>query len=347
MMLQRQIFAFFVNCAGASGLALFAPASSAQSAVSAWAASAPAGISFAAKSTNSRLVLLGTGAGPFPKVRRSQPSSALEINGHLYLIDTGDGTARQLTAAGFAPSDVDRIFYTHLHFDHTMGLAPLLGFNWMTQRAKHYDVYGPPGTRSFVDRAIAYSSYSMEITAAQMPPVPQIGDLVSVHEVKVSGPTLIYSDENVRVTAVVNTHFSTMAPNKMLDRRGSYSLRFDSRDRSIVFTGDTGYSDAVTQLARGADILVSEVMDMAQTAAYVRRQYGEMKDVSPMLAHVYREHMSPEDVGRLAAKAGVSMVVLSHVGLGNDEETDYRNYTDGVRKFYKGPVIIGMDLMNL
>jgi len=76
-----------------------------------------------------RLILLGTAAGPMPRALRSQPSNLLVVDGTPYLIDAGDGVARQLVTAGFKVSDVRHIFITHHHIDHNAGLSALMSFD--------------------------------------------------------------------------------------------------------------------------------------------------------------------------------------------------------------------------
>jgi ribonuclease BN (tRNA processing enzyme) len=75
------------------------------------------------------------------------------------------------------------------------------------------------------------------------------------------GTGVIYQDANVKVSAVENSHF-TFHGGPAAGKYKSYSYRFETSDRVIVFTGDTGASDAVTELARGADLLVTETVSV-------------------------------------------------------------------------------------
>ena len=125
----------------------------------------------------------------------------------------------------------------------------------------------------------------------------------------------------------------------------SYSLRFDTPDRSIVVTGDSGPSDAIAKLAKGADILVSEVIDPAGALALsASRFHFSPAQMAPLVRHMSKEHLTPEEIGKIANRAGVKMVVLTHFSPGFDTETDMRRYTAGVRLFFKGPVVAGRDL---
>lgn len=316
--------------------------------------SAPATTSDAGQvkaSEATRIITLGTAAGPIARAKRSEAATLLEVGDRAYLIDAGAGVSHQLARAGFQPAQIHSIFLTHLHFDHVAGLAPLLGFAWAGraqvpgQARAPITIYGPPATSAFVASGLNYLSIPEGIFAADFVPGPSIAEMVKSHDVDVVKPTVIYQDDKVRVTAVENSHFVTMPADKRpLGAARSFSYRFDTPDRSIVFTGDTGPSDAVTELAKGADVLVSEVMDWDIHSPAIQRAFALSEaELEAVNAHMMMGHLSPREVGRIAAKAGVKMVVLSHVGWGADNETDMRHYTQGVRESFSGPVVIGRD----
>jgi ribonuclease BN (tRNA processing enzyme) len=294
-----------------------------------------------------RIITLGTVAGPIAQAKRSGSANLLQVGSRLYLIDAGPGVSHRLAMAGVQPAQIHRIFITHLHFDHVAGLAPLLGFSWIARTGKPIDIYGPPATSTFVKGAEQYLSIPEGIYAAQIPPSPTISDLVKPHDIDVTGPTVIYEDDKVRVTAVENSHYSAMPDGRRpLGAARSYSYRFDTPDRSVVFTGDTGPSEAVVKLAKGADVLVSEVLDLDGVIAIMKKTAfagATDAELKPTIDHQRDEHLSPAEVGRLAARAGVKMVVLNHVGPGSDDETDMRQYTQGVRNLFDGAVVIARD----
>ena len=288
------------------------------------------------------VILLGTKGGPVADPERSEPASLLVIDGMPYLIDAGEGTARQLATAGYQPADIHRIFITHHHLDHTAGLEPLIGLSWigagLAGRSDKTEIYGPPATAALVGAALDYVGISQRIFRAGIPSLPLAGTMFAAHDI--AAPGVVYRDDHVRVTAVENSHFS----HKSADAGGhsdmSLSYRFDSAGGSVVFTGDTGPSDAVAELARGADLLVSEVYVPAPTAATngagaVDRQLAD---------HLTREHLTPEAVGRLAASAGVKAVLLTHMVASPDRNLA-RQLRERIGKFYAGPVIVGHDLL--
>lgn len=295
-------------------------------------------------SKTTRLVTLGTVAGPRAVADRAGSANLLQVGDRYYLIDAGPGVSHRLAAAGVQPSQIQKIFITHLHFDHTAGLASLFGYAWMKRTGRTMDVYGPPATQTFIKEAGEYLSIPEGIYAAEMPPTPPISEMVKAYDVDVSRPTVIYQDDLVKVTAVANSHYDTIP----LDRRPvgasrSYAYRFDTPDRSIVFTGDTGPSAAVVELAKGADILVTEVMDMDSTLETLAESFNTTRDkLSAVADHMLKEHLSPQAVGDLARRAGVGMVILSHLGI-PEGGFDMRILTQGVRQSYSGPIAIAND----
>lgn len=291
-----------------------------------------------------RLVTLGTVAGPRAQADRSGSANLLQVGDRYYLIDAGPGVSHRLAASGVQPAQIKKIFLTHLHFDHSAGLASLFGFAWMKRTVKGMDVYGPPGTQAFVKGAVDYLAIPEGIFAAQLPPGPSISEMVRGHDVDVSRPTVIYQDDAIKVTAVENSHYDTIPLGRRpVGSKRTYALRFDTPDRSIVFTGDTGPSDGVVELAKGADILVAEVMDMDAT---LKNLAGSLNipeaQLSVVAGHMLKEHLSPQAVGDMARKAGVGMVILSHLGI-PESGYDMRILTHGVRQNYPGPIAVAND----
>lgn len=292
-----------------------------------------------------RLILLGTAGGPIPRVKRAQPASLIEVAGRRYLIDAGDGVSRQLAMAGYRPKDVDRLFITHLHIDHMAGFAPLMAFRWVARPATPIQIYGPSGIRAVADGAAQYLAVPEAIFTAQLPPGQTLWDMMKVTEIDRSGPVKIYQDDLVSVTAVENSHYDTMDKSKLPAGTKSLSYRFDTPGRSIVFSGDTGPSKALEALAKGADILVSEVIDVPTSLRFLRDQFKMPEEhLKAEVEHMEHEHMTPEEIGQMASRASVKMVVLNHAVMGFDNEMDVRAYTSGMQKYYDGIVVMGRDL---
>jgi ribonuclease BN (tRNA processing enzyme) len=300
-----------------------------------------------------RWVLLGTAGGPVVRKSRSQPANLLQIGDRYYLIDLGAGVTRQLVLAGVDLHKIDVAFISHLHLDHSAGMASFVGLDWVEAgmrrlRKTPVAIYGPPGTRQVVKESIAAVSVQADIFRTQSSQAAAPETFFVAHEIDQAGPLEVYRDELLRVTAVENTHYSSMTfPQRPYGRDMSFSFRFETPRRSIVYTGDTGPSPAVEKLAQGADVLVSEVIDLPAVIANIAQRDGGAKvDRSSMVRHMELEHLTPENVGAIAGRAKVGKLVLTHFGLPSDSEAlDTKSLLRAIRKHYSGPVVFGKDLL--
>lgn len=292
----------------------------------------------------SSLITLGTSAGPSLTPGRAQTSHLLTVNGTYYVVDAGDGVARRMARAGADVREVGIIFLTHHHDDHTAGLGTLMSLAWDGQRTEPINVYGPPRTKELVDATVRYCSISADIRIADGGRSVPLDKVFFGHDVGIGE---VYQDDNIRVSATENTHFS-FHRGDAAGRYKSYSYRFETPDRVIAFTGDTGFSAAVTALARDADILVTEtsscderknrmIDDGTWQAMSAAEQEGIMRQAT-------QGHMDLDKIGMLATQAGVRKVVLSHLTR-RVETADYEPWAEEVRKHFSGEVVIAEDLM--
>ncbi len=294
-----------------------------------------------------QIVMLGTAGGPPLHADRSEPATLLIVDGRPYLIDCGIGTARRLAEAGVASQTIRTIFLTHLHPDHDLGLAAVLGdaFQHRQRRdpTRPLAIYGPPHTQALVDAAWTYISIPYTVFAAE-----GMGDLGaglpkrSPFEVREIDTGVVYHDDLIRVVAVENSHY-TLMPAASRAVMKSYSYRFETLQGAVVFTGDTGPSDAVARLARGADVLVAEAHDAVDAARNADRT-ADQNHWSPerraqFKAHFVEELLDLADVGELASTAHVGAVLLYHMNF-----PDTTAYVAGVREHFSGPVFAGADL---
>jgi ribonuclease BN (tRNA processing enzyme) len=163
-----------------------------------------------------------------------------------------------------------------------------------------------------------------------------------------TAPAEAYRDERVTVRSVENTHFPDASKTRMPYRALSY--RFDAPDRAIVISGDTGYSTGLVALARGADVLVCEAIDVpAMRKAFegmvARGMYADNPE--GIWHHIIETHTPVEDAGRMAAEAGVGTLVLNHLVPGALDPLPDETYVAAARKGFNGRIVVGRDQMVL
>jgi ribonuclease BN (tRNA processing enzyme) len=295
--------------------------------------------------TGTRLITLGTAGGPLPVKDRTQSSNLLIVNGTRYLIDAGDDVTRRIVQSGSDFRQVGKVFITHAHSDHTMGLATLMVSAWEFPRRESMEIYGPPGIEALVSGALRYLTVNTEIRSAEGKPY-SLADLFQAHDVL---PGLIFQDRNVKVTAIENTHFHFPAGSLPYGKYKSYSYRFDTADRVVIFTGDSGPSEVLVDLAKGADVLVMEVV-IVDDALEVLKRNGSWQARTPesqkrWMYHMTEEHITPENGGKIAAKAGVKTLIMSHLPPTINPKDDYQRYVDAAKKYFSGRIIVAKDLM--
>jgi ribonuclease BN (tRNA processing enzyme) len=297
-----------------------------------------------ASPTGTVVITLGTAGGPLPRAQRAQASNLLVVNGTPYLIDAGDGAVRRIVRAGYDFRQVGKIFITHAHSDHTNGLATLLNAQWEYAKREPTEVYGG-GVEALVKGAIAFLTPNAEVRWTEGKRV-RMEEVFRGHDV---APGVIFQDANVRVTAVENTHFNFPPDSPAHGKYRSYSYRFDTPGRAVVFTGDTGPSEALTQLTKGADVLVTEV-NVTEEVIDLQKRNGSWQAKSAAeqeawIRHMNEEHVTPEQVGRMASAAGVKTVVLTHFTPTVNRNDDYQRFVEATKKVYSGQVLLAKDLM--
>jgi ribonuclease BN (tRNA processing enzyme) len=308
-------------------------------------------------------ITLGTHGGPLPDAKRSQPANALVVDRAVYLVDAGDGAAEQLAKAGLSLQAVRAVFISHLHFDHTAGLFAVIGLRQQTNTLAKLTIYGPPGIKETVNALVAAAKPG-GVSGYGVPGEQFIPPDVEAIEIR-DGARLTL--DGFTVTAAENSHYSFPRGSDMDQRFDSLSFRFDFPGRSIVYTGDTGPSDAVTALAKGADILVSELIDAqvaasglggpppANAAAGQNRAppaaappangaAGAKSTAEVMREHLSTHHLTPEQIGKMASDAKVGRVVITHLVASRRPDFSIDSYVTEIRKLYSGPVEIANDL---
>jgi ribonuclease BN (tRNA processing enzyme) len=278
-----------------------------------------------------RLILLGTGGGPRPRKVSSAAAQVIVCGGTAYVIDCGNGVARQLVMADVPLPSVRHIFLTHQHSDHNADYGNLIWLAWTAGLRSRIDTWGPPPLRRMTRLFLQMNRYDIDVRIANEGRVP-LSPLVHVHEVRTGGEVM--RDELVKVTCVLVDH-PPVVP--------AFAYRFDGLERSIVISGDTAPSGNLVELAKGADVLVHSAMYPGGIDRLVARVPNAEKLKASILAH----QTSAEQAGRIAQDAGVKVLVLSHFVPPDDPQITDQMWADAARKHFQGTVIVGKDLLEI
>lgn len=280
---------------------------------------------------DTRIVLLGTAGGPSAKRARAQPANAVIVNNDIYIVDAGDGIVRQLALGGYSLNKVRAVFITHNHSDHVAGYGPLLLRAWMSGRSATVASYGPAPLVQMTHDYLKHMRWDIDVRVAAGGRQP-FDDLIEPHDIDADGP--VYEDDNVRVSAFTVDHGAA---------KPAYGYRFDTADRSIVFSGDTRPHENVINAAKGADVLVHEIISVAAVDAMIA---AVSPGNSKLREHLLKNHSTAAQVGEVATAAGVHTLVLSHFGgTGHPEFDRPEVWEAAVRKTWDGNLIVGEDLM--
>lgn len=278
-----------------------------------------------------RLILLGTAGGPTPKQSASAAAQVILVDGIAYVVDCGDGVARQLRLAGIPWTALRHIFITHHHSDHNADYGNLMLLAWASGLATRVDTWGPPPLERMTELFLEMSSADIDVRVADEG-WPPLAPLVHAHERSTSGEVM--RDDKVRVTCVLVPH-PEVSP--------AFAYRFDTPDRSIVISGDTAKSDALIELARGADVLVHEALWVPA----VDRIVAALPNARNLKKHIIDSHTSVEDAGRVAQAAGVKTLVLSHFVPADNTSITAEMWAAAAQAHFRGRVIVGKDLMEI
>lgn len=272
-----------------------------------------------------RLVLLGTGT-PNADPRHWGPAVAVITGGQSYLVDAGVGIVRQAAAAAergvpeLRPERLQRVFVTHLHSDHTLGLPDLLLSPWVLDRPVPLEAYGPAGLAAMTRHIEEGWREDIDIRLHGQEPLSTDTYRAVVHPIE---PGRVYEDAHVRIDAIPVHHGSW---------REAYGFRFETADRTIVVSGDTTPIEAIVEAARGCDILLHEVYSAARLLARP----------ADWQAYHRAHHTSTAELAALAAQARPALLVCYHQLYWGATDAEL---VEEIREAgYDGDVVSGCDL---
>jgi ribonuclease BN (tRNA processing enzyme) len=274
-------------------------------------------------SAQTNLILLGTGT-PFADAERSGPSLAIVVNKQAYIVDCGPGVVRRASQLSnqfpaLKASNLNKLFITHLHTDHTIGYPDMIFTPAVLDRPGVLEVWGPKGLQKMTYHILSAYEEDMDIRINGLERGNKEGYKVNVHEIT-NGT--IYEDNNIKVKAFQVHHGSW---------KSALGYRFETKDKIIVVSGDCTYSEALVENAKDCDILVHEVYS----------EEGLNKREERWKKYHSTFHASTTQVATIANLVKPKLLVLTHQLLfGATKESLLQE----LKRTYKGPLVYGNDL---
>lgn len=275
---------------------------------------------------NFKVTLLGTGS-PLVSTTRSGPATLVEAGREKLLFDAGRGTTLQLYKLKILPGNIDELFLTHLHSDHTVGIPDL----WLTgvlptggNRTHAFQVWGPKGTIDMMnnlEKAWTIDLHSRDESGNGNPE----GASIEAHDINQG---VVFDQNGVQVIAFLVDHGSI---------KPAFGYRINYKGHSVVISGDTRYNENLIHFAKGADVVIHEV-------AVARPKDAEK---SKAIQNILAIHTSPEDAGRVFSQVKPKLAVYTHIVLLGGLTEKNADLLGRTKTTYSGNVIEGKDLMSI
>lgn len=267
------------------------------------------------------VILTGTGT-PVPVPNRAGPGVLIRTPDATVQVDTGRGTVLRLAEAGVRMDELDAVCITHHHSDHTTDLSDVLVSAWLMDATRQVDLLAPTGlaaefARAALDPFVGDLSFRREHRS-----VANIAEPNVIEFTPTRSPMTVWQRGDTRIEAVSVRH----EPVEM-----AVGYRISTATATVVVSGDTRACKEIEALAHGADVLVHEVVDPDRVPDHRR--------------HTIEYHAIPEEVGALAAKAGVTALVLTHLWPAPTSDAEVEALLVAVRRGgFTGDVVVGCDL---
>jgi ribonuclease Z len=290
------------------------------------------------------VALCGTGS-PFPDPTRAGPCTAIIAGDRLFVVDAGEGSARNMGYMGLPVGKMEALLLTHFHSDHIDGLGPFMLQHWgMATATMPLPIYGPSGVDKVVDgfRAAYLLDYGYRVAHHSEKIMPSGGSggkgmPFALPPAGQGDTVVVLEDHGLKITAFRVDH-APVEP--------AVGYRFDYQGRSVVVSGDTKPSASLVAAAQGADILVHEALQ--PKLVHILESEFASKDMGN-LAHVMQDilnyHTTPEQAAAQAQAAQVKQLVFNHIVPPLPVKFAYPAFVGEAAQFFGGPITVGEDGM--
>lgn len=287
------------------------------------------------------VVLVGSG-GPMNNTERVSTCTAVIAAGEFILVDVGPGSVRNADFQNLPMAELSGVFLTHFHSDHIAELGEANVQSRLNGRQKKLEVYGPAGVEKVVQGFTQAYEFDAQYRTGHhgegiMPSAASRPVVKTISFKNMDKAELVFERNGLKVYAFLVDHYPV---------KPAVGYRFEYKGNVVVLTGDTKKIDILAQVAKNADILVSEALSYANTAL-IRKIASENDKprIAKLMGDIPDYHMSPVQAAELARDAGVKRLVLNHITPPVTNFFAKQAFMDGVSDVYKGEIILGEDGM--
>ncbi len=290
------------------------------------------------------VALCGTGS-PFPDPTRAGPCTAIVAGERLFVVDAGEGSARNMGYMGLPLGKMEALLLTHFHSDHIDGLGPFMLQHWgLATATAPLPIYGPTGVDQVVDgfRAAYVLDYGYRVAHHSEKIMPSGGSggkgmPFALPPAGQGDTVVVLDDQGLKITAFRVNH-APIEP--------AVGYRFDYKGRSVVITGDTKLTPSVVAAAQGADILVHEALQPTLVKILESEFAGKnMGNLAHVMQDILNYHTTPEEAAAQAQAAQVKQLVYNHIVPPLPVKFAYPAFVGDAAKFFGGPITVGEDGM--
>ena len=288
------------------------------------------------------VALCGTGS-PLPDPTRMGPCTAVIAGKRLFVVDIGSGATRNFGPMGLQTGTIEAVLLTHFHSDHIDGLGELMMLRWAGGgNVAPVPVYGPAGVDVVVGGFNAAYAFDKDYRVAHHgadinPPAGAGGEARAFSVDPQTKSVVVFETDGLKVTAFSVDH-APIEP--------AVGYRFDYKGRSLVISGDTSPSPTLIRHATGAELLVHEALnrEMVDMIGSALASRGD-KRAAKIMKDVLNSHTSPVEAARIAKRAGVKALVLTHIVPAVPFSYLNALYLKGTAAEFSGPITLGEDGM--
>lgn len=290
---------------------------------------------------NFSVTTVGTGS-PIQTLRRARSSTIVQFNGRYFLIDCGNGSSENLFEQGYLYRDIHSIMFTHLHYDHTTDYVDIWMNNWV-QGNKHINLVGPPRTKLLHDSMTDIYRDDIAYRMFRIPWADKNGIIDNVDYKELTGDNS-FELHGVKISTTETVH-------------SMYNLayKFEADGKSIVISGDTGYTKQLSNFARGADIFVLDASIIFNNRPAAEMDLSRMPTPSSKYEGRFdaENHITLDGTIKMLSEANPKKVVLTHFNAipskvsSAEIQTMIADVRAKIAQKYSGEVIFAEDMMEI